>query len=140
MGRGLNKVQIIGHLGKDPEMRYTPSGKPVTTFTVAVSRTWNSADGERHNETEWFNVVSWGTLAEICKQYLVKGQQVYVEGRLQTRRWDDKEGLKHTTVEIVATEMMMLGDRRDSNNNSQEADNNTTVDPTLGAAEEDFPF
>ena len=98
MSRGLNKVQIIGHLGKDPEMRYTPSGKPVTTFSVAVSRSWNSADGERHSETEWFNVVAWGNLAEICKQYLVKGQQVYVEGRLQTRRWDDKEAQKHTSV------------------------------------------
>jgi len=139
MSRGLNKVQIIGHLGKDPEMRYTPSGKPVTTFSVAVSRTWNSADGERHSETEWFNVVAWGTLAEICKQYLNKGQQVYVEGRLQTRRWDDKEGVKHTSVEIVASEMMMLGDRRDSNNNSQEVDNGS-VDPTTGATEDEFPF
>lgn len=139
MGRGLNKVQIIGHLGKDPEMRYTPSGKPVTTFTVAVSRTWNSADGERHNETEWFNVVAWGTLAEICKQYLVKGQQVYVEGRLQTRRWDDKEGVKHTSVEIVAAEMMMLGDRRDSNN-TQDSENNASGDPVAGAADEEFPF
>ncbi len=140
MSRGLNKVQIIGHLGKDPEMRYTPSGKPVTTFTVAVSRSWNSADGERHNETEWFNVVAWGTLAEICKQYLVKGQQVYVEGRLQTRRWDDKEGIKHTSVEVVASEMMMLGDRRDSNNHSQESDN-SAAEPTSGAASEDeFPF
>lgn len=139
MGRGLNKVQIIGHLGKDPEMRYTPSGKPVTTFTVAVSRTWNSADGERHNETEWFNVVAWGTLAEICKQYLVKGQQVYVEGRLQTRRWDDKEGVKHTTVEIVASEMMMLGDRRDSSSNAQEVDG-ASADTAISAAEEDFPF
>ena len=79
MSRGLNKVQIIGHLGKEPEMRYTPSGKPVTTFTVAVSRSWNTVDGERHNETEWFNVVAWGNLAEICKQYLTKGQQVYIE-------------------------------------------------------------
>jgi single-strand DNA-binding protein len=139
MSRGLNKVQIIGHLGKDPEMRYTPSGKPVTTFTVAVSRTWNSADGERHNETEWFNVVAWGTLAEICKQYLVKGQQVYVEGRLQTRRWDDKEGIKHTSVEIVANEMMMLGDRRESNNHSNEAEG-TPAEPATGAAEEEFPF
>lgn len=139
MSRGLNKVQIIGHLGKDPEMRYTPSGKPVTTFSVAVSRTWNSADGERHSETEWFNVVAWGTLAEICKQYLNKGQQVYVEGRLQTRRWDDKEGVKHTSVEIVASEMMMLGDRRDSNNNSQEVENGS-VDPTTGATEDEFPF
>jgi len=68
MSRGLNKVMIIGHLGRDPEMRYTPSGKPVTTFTVATSRTWNSTDGERHTETEWFNVVTWGNLAEICKK------------------------------------------------------------------------
>ncbi|MBE0681778.1 MAG: single-stranded DNA-binding protein [Anaerolineales bacterium] len=139
MSRGLNKVQIIGHLGKDPEMRYTPSGKPVTTFSVAVSRSWNSADGERHSETEWFNVVAWGNLAEICKQYLVKGQQVYIEGRLQTRRWDDKEGVKHTSVEIVASEMMMLGDRRDSNNHTQEVDN-ASADPTTGAVEDEFPF
>ena len=82
MSRGLNKVQIIGHLGRDPEMRYTPSGRPVTTFTVAVSRSWNTVDGERHNETEWFNIVAWGNLAEICKQYLNKGQQVYIEGRI----------------------------------------------------------
>ncbi|MDP1779125.1 MAG: single-stranded DNA-binding protein, partial [Anaerolineales bacterium] len=140
MSRGLNKVQIIGHLGKDPEMRYTPSGKPVTTFSVAVSRTWNSADGERHNETEWFNVVAWGNLAEICKQYLVKGQQVYSEGRLQTRRWDDKEGQKHTSVELVANEMVMLGERRDANNNhSQDADS-ASAEPTTGTAEDEFPF
>jgi single-strand DNA-binding protein len=120
-------------------MRYTPSGKPVTTFSVAVSRSWNSADGERHNETEWFNVVAWGNLAEICKQYLLKGQQVYIEGRLQTRRWDDKEGVKHTSVEIVASEMMMLGDRRDSNNHSQEVDG-ASADSINGAAEDEFPF
>jgi len=139
MSRGLNKVQIIGHLGKDPEMRYTPSGRPVTTFSVAVSRSWNSADGERHMETEWFNVVAWGNLAEICKQYLVKGQQVYIEGRLQTRRWDDKEGQKHTSVEIVANEMMMLGDRRDATNNQP---HETEAAPTENgaAAEDEFPF
>ncbi len=114
MSYGLNKVMIIGNLGKEPEMRYTPSGRPVTTFTVAVSRSWNTSDGERHTETEWFNVVAWGKLAEICKQYLNKGQQVYIEGRLQTRRWDDKEGGKHTTVELVANEMMMLGERREA--------------------------
>jgi single-strand DNA-binding protein len=138
MSRGLNKVQIIGHLGKDPEMRYTPSGKPVTTFSVAVSRSWNSADGERHSETEWFNVVAWGNLAEICKQYLTKGQQVFVEGRLQTRRWDDKEGQKHTSVEIVANEMMMLGERRDVNNNhAQEAEISSADN---NSAEDEFPF
>lgn len=139
MSRGLNKVQIIGHLGKDPEMRYTPSGKPVTTFSVAVSRTWNSSDGERHSETEWFNIVAWGTLAETCKQYLVKGQQVYIEGRLQTRRWDDKEGQKHTSVELVASEMMMF-DRRDANNNHSHDVESASTEPTVGAAEDEFPF
>ena len=141
MSRGLNKVQIIGHLGKDPEMRYTPAGKPVTTFSVAVSRTWNSADGERHSETEWFNVVAWGNLAEICKQYLSKGKQVYIEGYLKTRQWDDKEkeGVKHTKVEIVANEMMMLGERRDSNNHGQDVES-ASSDPSVGSAEDDFPF
>ncbi len=137
MSRGLNKVMVIGHLGKDPEMRYTPSGRPVTTFTVAVSRSWNSADGERHSETEWFNIVAWGNLAEICKQYLTKGQQVYVEGRLQTRHWDDKEGQKHTSVEIVANEMMMLGERREANHGEEQSL------PTEGeqpAEEDEFPF
>jgi len=132
MSRGLNKVMIIGHLGRDPEMRYTPSGRPVTTFTVATSRTWSTGDGERHSETEWFNVVAWGNLAEICKQYLTKGQQVYVEGRLQTRRWEDNEGVKHTSVEIVANEMMILSERRE---NSQTSETNESTE-----LEEDFPF
>jgi single-strand DNA-binding protein len=139
MSRGLNKVQIIGHLGKEPEMRYTPSGKPVTTFSVAVSRSWNSADGERHSETEWFNVVAWGNLAEICKEYLTKGQQVYIEGRLQTRRWDDKEGVKHTSVEVVANEMMMLGDRKD-HNNSQSSSDSTMPEGAPETNDDEFPF
>lgn len=138
MSRGLNKIMVIGHLGKDPEMRYTPSGRPVTTFTIAVSRSWNSADGERHSETEWFNIVAWGNLAEICKQYLTKGQQVYVEGRLQTRHWDDKEGQKHTSVEIVANEMLMLGDRRDANHVSE--DQSAPADGESAAGEDEFPF
>jgi single-strand DNA-binding protein len=138
MSRGLNKVMVIGHLGKDPEMRYTPSGRPVTTYSVAVSRSWNTADGERRSETEWFNIVAWGNLAEICKQYLHKGQQVYIEGRLQTRHWDDKEGQKHTSVEVVANEMMMLGDRRD-NKSSQESDQEEDVSEPV-ADEDEFPF
>jgi len=139
MSRGLNKVMVIGHLGKDPEMRYTPSGRPVTTFTVAVSRSWNTADGERRSETEWFNIVAWGNLAEICKQYLHKGQQVYIEGRLQTRRWEDKEGQKHTNVEVVANEMMMLGDRRDNSKSPQESDQDEENDEPM-ADEDEFPF
>jgi len=140
MSRGLNKVMIIGHLGRDPEMRYTPSGRPVTTFTVAVSRSWNTADGERRTETEWFNIVAWGNLAEICKQYLYKGQQVYIDGRLQTRRWEDKEGQKHTSVEVVANEMMMLGDRRDSSSQSQESSDQEEDISEPMADEDEFPF
>ena len=118
MSRGLNKVMIIGHLGRDPEMRYTPSGRPVTSFSVVTTRTWTSAEGERHEESEWFNVVSWGNLAEICNQYLSKGQQVYVEGRLQTRGWEDNDGKKHYRTELVAGEMIMLGERQSNFNAS----------------------
>jgi single-strand DNA-binding protein len=110
--RGLNKVMIIGQLGRDPEMRYTPSGRPVTSFSVSTSRSWTSSDGDRREETEWFNVVAWGNLAEICKQYLHKGQPVYAEGRLQTRGWEDQEGKKHFRTELVANEVIILGDRR----------------------------
>ena len=135
MSRGLNKVMIIGHLGREPEMRYTPSGRPVTSFSVATTRSWNSPDGERREETEWFNVVAWGNLAEICKQYLTKGQQVYVEGRLQTRRWEDPEGKKHFNTEVVANEMIMLGDR------PKPASDGTAPLNTEPAVEEDeFPF
>ncbi len=112
MGRGLNKVMIIGHLGRDPELRYTPSGRPVASFSVSTSRTWTSSEGERREETEWFNVVAWGNLAEICKSHLTKGQQVYVEGRLQTRGWEDENGTRHYRTELVANEMILLGERR----------------------------
>lgn len=134
MSRGLNKVMLIGHLGRDPEMRYTPSGKPVTTFSVATSRSWSTADGERKTETEWFNIVAWGNLAEICKQYLTKGQQVYIEGRLQTRCWEDAEGVKHSSVEVVAAEMMMLGERRDTNAGT------TSTDEVADDIEDEYPF
>jgi single-strand DNA-binding protein len=110
--RGLNKVIIIGNVGRDPEMRYTPSGRPVTSFSVATTRTWVSAEGERREETEWFNVVAWGSLAEICKAHLTRNQQVYVEGRLQTRGWEDDQGKKHFRTEVVANEMLLLGDRK----------------------------
>jgi single-strand DNA-binding protein len=99
-------------------------------------------DGERHNETEWFNIVAWGNLAEICKQYLNKGQQVYVEGRLQTRRWDDKEGVKHTSVEVVANEMMMLGERSDRREHAtgQPAAELGNDESESSPSEDEFPF
>ena len=130
MSRGLNKVMIIGRLGKDPEMRYTPSGRPVTNFSVATSRSWNTSDGERRTETEWFNVVAWGSLAEICNQYLAKGRQVYIDGRLQSRSWEDNEGKRHTSVEVVANEMIMLGNRQSSDDQPDETQ----------ADEDEFPF
>ncbi len=109
--RGLNKVQIIGYLGRDPEMRYTPNGKPVTSFTVAVSRSWLKPEGERVEKTEWFNVVAWERLAEICNQYLGKGSAVYVEGRLETRSWEAENGQKHFRTEIIANEVIILDKR-----------------------------
>jgi single-strand DNA-binding protein len=111
MARGLNKVMIIGNLGRDPEMRYTPSGKPVTSFSVAVSRSWVKPEGERTETTDWFNVVAWGRLAEICSQYLTKGSLVYVEGRLETRSWEADNGQKHYRTEVVASDVNIL-DRR----------------------------
>jgi single-strand DNA-binding protein len=137
MSRGLNKVMIIGHLGRDPEMRYTPSNRPVTTFSLASTRNWTTAEGEKRSETEWFNVVAWGSLAEICNQYLKKGQQVYVEGRLQTRRWEDEQGNKRSAVEIVAREMIMLGERRERAEGEPEGGDDGSY--TEGE-EDEFPF
>jgi single-strand DNA-binding protein len=134
MSRGLNKVMIIGKLGRNPEMRYTPSGKAVTSFSVATNRSWVNSEGERREETEWFNVVAWGNLAEICKQYLSKGQQVYVEGRLQTRGWEDQNGKKHYRTELVANEMIMLGERK-----SAEASEETR-ESEAGFESNEFPF
>ena len=111
--RGLNRVQIIGNLGRDPEMRFTQGGTPVTNFSVAVSRSWQSRDGEMREETEWFRVVAWTRLAEIANEYLRRGSKVYVEGRLATRTWQDREGNERTTTEVVAQEMLMLGGRDD---------------------------
>ena len=104
-------IIIAGNLGRDPEMRYTPSHRAVTNFNVAASRSWKTADGERHTETEWFNVVAWGSLAEICHEYLSKGQQVYIEGRLQTRKWEDDEGNKHRALLTEPTKSIIAKDR-----------------------------
>lgn len=111
MTRGLNKVLIIGSLEADPEMRFTPGGKPVASYSVAVNRGWRTSEGERKEATEWFTVVAWGNLAEICNQYLRKGSQVYVEGRLQTRSWEDSAGTRHFRTELVANEMIILDGR-----------------------------
>lgn len=105
---GLNKVMIIGNLGADPEMRYTADGNAMTSFRVAASRNYNSPDGERHEETEWFAVVAWRKLAEQCSQFLQKGRRVYVEGRLQTRSWDTPEGQRRYRTEVIAERVLFL--------------------------------
>jgi len=105
----VNKAIIVGNLGRDPEMRYTQNNTPVATFSVATTDQWSDKSGERQERTEWHRVVAWARLAEICGQYLKKGKQVYIEGRLQTREWEDKTGQKRYTTEIVAREMQMLG-------------------------------
>jgi len=112
MARGINKVILVGNLGKDPETRYMPNGKAVTNFSIATSESWKDKQtGEQREQTEWHNIVMYDRLAEIAAEYLKKGSQVYVEGKLRTRKWQDKEGRDRYTTEINANEMQMLGGR-----------------------------
>ena len=150
----LNKAMIIGNLGRDPEMRYTPNGQPVTQFTVAVNRNYKDANGDWQEETEWFRVVAWGPLAERTAEYLRKGRKVYVEGRLQTRQWEDQSGNKRTAYDIVAREMKMLGSRTESERASAAATAPAAVSgagaddreapaeppPSTEITDEDLPF
>ena len=108
MPDGLNKVMLIGNVGKDPEMRYTANGNAVTNFTLAVNRNFPSGDGERKEETEWFTVVTWNKLAETLGQHLQKGRKVYVEGRLQSRSWDGPDGQKRYRTEVIANQVLFL--------------------------------
>src|SRR5947209_8769743 len=110
MAKSVNKVILVGRLGRDPELKYTANGVPLCRFSMATDDVWNDkSSGERQERTEWHNIVVWDRLAEICNQYLTKGRMVYIEGSLQTREWDDKEGVKRKTTEIRARDMVMLG-------------------------------
>lgn len=111
MAASLNKVMIIGNVGRQPEMRYTQNGNPVTTFTVAAGRRWTTPEGESREETEWFNVVTWNKLAETANQYVNKGSKVYIEGRLQTRSWEGQDGQKRYRTEVIASTMILLDSR-----------------------------
>jgi single-strand DNA-binding protein len=108
----INKAILIGRLGKDPEVRYTPDGQMVTSFGLATDEQWKDKNGEKMQRTEWHKIVVFGKLAEICGNYLVKGKLVYLEGKLQTRSWENKDGVKQYTTEIVANDMKMLGDKQ----------------------------
>ncbi len=115
-GRSLNKAMLIGNLGKDPELRYTASGQAVATFSLATNESWKDKEGNLQERTEWHNIVAWQKLAEICGEYLRKGKKVYIEGRIQTRNYEDKEGVKRYVTEIVAEDLIMLGDRPQQDN------------------------
>ncbi len=110
MQKGLNKVMLIGWVDADPEMRHTPTGRLVASFSLATARSWVSSEGKQYDETEWFNIVAWGGLAELCDKRLEKDHQVYVEGRLQTRRWEDAHGRIHFRTEVVAHDLIVLTD------------------------------
>lgn len=114
MSRSINKAIILGNLTRDPEMRYTPQGNAVTSFAVATNRQWNTEDGSSKEAVEFHNIVAWNKLAEICSQLLKKGTKVYIEGRLQTRNWEDDKGVKHYKTEIVADDMIVLSNRGSS--------------------------
>src|SRR5215211_6232956 len=133
MARDLNKVQMTGRLGADPEMRYTPQGHAITTFRVASNRSWRTTEGESHEETEWFRVVAWNKLAEICNQWLLKGSRVYVEGRMQTRQWQDQEGQPHYLSEVIANDIIILDTRRESTNQSADESSAPAAEPPTAA-------
>jgi single-strand DNA-binding protein len=131
MAGSLNKVMLIGNVGRDPDMRYLASGEAVTTFSLATNRRWAGQDGAPREETEWHNVVAWRRLAEQCAEYLVKGRKAYVEGRLQTRSWDDPAtGQKRYRTEVVADRMLLLDSRAD-----RPAANGTATGATEGLEE-----
>jgi len=147
MARGINKVILVGNLGKDPEVRYSPNGGAVTNITVATSESWKDKNtGEKQEKTEWHRVVFFGKLAEIAGEYLKKGSQVYLEGRLQTRKWQDKEGKDRYTTEIVAGEMQMLGSREgrggppsDFDQSADEGRSGSRAPATAGAGKSSGP-
>lgn len=118
--RSLNKVLLLGNVGKDPEVRYTASGRAVATFSLATSQRWKDQEGNDQEKTEWHRIVAWGRLGEICGEFLSKGKQVYIEGRIQSREWEDQDGNKRVTVEIVANDMILLGNVGASSRSSEE--------------------
>lgn len=146
MARGINKVILVGNIGKDPETRYMPNGKAVTNFSVATSESWTDrTSGDKQERTEWHNVVLFEKLAEIAAEYLRKGSQVYIEGSLRTRKWQDKEGKDRYTTEIVARDMQMLGGRGgagagggDSSGGGRAAPERSSSAPPPAAEEGDF--
>ena len=136
----VNKAILIGRLGKDPEVRYTPDGTMVTTFRLATDEQWKDKNGEKVQRTEWHQIVTYRKLAEICGNYLVKGKLVFIEGRIQTRSWEDKEGVKRYTTEIIANDMKMLDSKGQNKTESSSVEADTSNTNDVGASMDDVPF
>ena len=139
MARGINKVILVGNLGSDPEIRYTGSGTAVCNFSLATSESYKDRDGNQVENTEWHRVVAWARLAEICGEYLKKGRQVYIEGQLQTRQWEDKDGNTKYTTEIKAREMQMLGSRDGDGGGGGGNYNRSSSDDDFGNMDQSAP-
>ena len=127
---GLNKMMVIGNVGTDPEMRYTPNGNPVTSFRLATGRTYTTSEGERREETEWFSVVSWNQLAELCNQFLTKGRRVYVEGRIKSNTWTGNDGQTRFRNEIIANSVLFLDRGPTSTSDEEKADTEAPAQET----------
>jgi single-strand DNA-binding protein len=140
----VNKVILVGNLGRDPELRYTQNGQAVANFSLATTDRWNSREGQREERTEWHRIVAWGKTAELCAQYLGKGRSVYIEGRIQSREWEDKEGQKRNTTEIVAQTVQFLGGRGGSSGGGNDfGDPSPSNDPGTGSVpqgKDEIPF
>jgi single-strand DNA-binding protein len=150
MSGSVNKVILIGRLGKDPEVKYTPSGTPVAKFSLATDEVYKDRSGEQQKHTEWHNIVAWSKLAEICGEYLTKGKQVYIEGSIRSRQWEDQNKNKRTSYEIIARQMQMLGTRADSEraagsartaaSGEASAPEGSELPPEAGINDDDIPF
>jgi single-strand DNA-binding protein len=136
----VNKVILIGNLGRDPEVRYTPSGTAVANFSLATTENWTNKDGEKQSRTEWHRIIAWGRLGETCGEYLSKGSQVYIEGSIQTNEWEDQEGNKRKTTEIRAWKMQMLGSRAQAEPLSNESFGPEPETAPSNPPEDDIPF
>ncbi|MBN2031655.1 MAG: single-stranded DNA-binding protein [Deltaproteobacteria bacterium] len=136
----VNKVILVGNLGAEPEVRYTTSGKAVASFNLATKEQWTGKDGEKSDRTEWHRIVAWARLGEICGEYLHKGSQVYVEGRLQTRTWEDRDGNKRSTTEIVAQSMQMLGSPGAKGGSAKSKEERFPDEEPVSIPEDNIPF
>jgi single-strand DNA-binding protein len=144
----VNKVILLGRLGQDPELKYTPGGAAVCNFSLATTESWTDKQGQKQEKTEWHRIVVWGKLAELCNQYLAKGRQAFLEGRLQTRSWDDKDGNKRYTTEVLASTVQFIGGATANNNQNVDSSMNQAPAPTqeyqissdASFAADDIPF